>query len=578
MARTKKAAKKKTAADPKQIAKRKQKSQIRGLFRRLGFAHIASDGKTFTFDGRTGEIDDIFVTSNVVVMCEYTTDNDTTAHASRKSHLYKNIYSNQSGWIVFLAANFPAFDEYRSSNGHTDEEYRASICYFSTKGVSDEIENAMKFVKFLDGTRLRYFESLTKAIHQSARYEFFKYLGLEFSEIGDSIKSTSTNSRQFSGHVLPESFSSFPPDFKVVSFNADPGTLLTMSYVLRRDSWRDPEGMYQRVISRAKMNQMRRYLTTEERVFVNNIIVTLPSETVLNDPAKNGRNLDPRELKKVRDATIVVPYRSDAIGIVDGQHRVYCYHEGSDKYETKIQPLRNRQNLLVTGIVYPENYSEAEKRRFEAKLFLEINDKQKRTSSDLRQSIELILNPYSAVAIAKSVISRLNSSGPLKGMLQTNYFDEAGLLKTTSIVSYGLKPLLKLEENSDSIFSIWENPNKKLLISFQKLEKTPKDNSILDDYVKFASEKINEILIAAKKQDRPERWRIPDNKRDRQISPTMINGFIVCLRLLIENDKTATTRTYEKHFDNLSAFNFKGYKSSQWKALGNRLFQTFFSK
>src|SRR3546814_6992999 len=86
----------------------------------------------------------------------------------------------------------------------------------------------------------------------------------------------------------------------------------------------------------------------------------------------------------VRNVNLVIPSRYNSVGIVDGQHRIFCYHEGADKYEALIKPLRGRQNLLATGIVYPDSYNEIEKRRFEAKLFLEINDKQKRTGSDLK--------------------------------------------------------------------------------------------------------------------------------------------------------------------------------------------------
>ena len=143
-----------------------------------------------------------------------------------------------------------------------------------------------------------------------------------------------------------------------------------MSYVLRRDSWSDEEGLYQRILLRKKISNMRKYLTTAKRVFVNNIIVTLPQETKLNDPKLHAKNLDPKLLTKVENVSISVPYQTDAIGIIDGQHRVFCYHEGADKYESEIKKLRGRQNLLVTGIVFPSAYNDQRQREFAVNSFL----------------------------------------------------------------------------------------------------------------------------------------------------------------------------------------------------------------
>ncbi|HEX7803888.1 MAG TPA: DGQHR domain-containing protein [Pseudoxanthomonas sp.] len=583
---TKKVSKKATKSKKKAIkspielaqfkAKRKQKFSVRSLFGRLGFKRIKSDGTEFVFDGRTGEVDDIFLYENIVVLAEYTISNDPGTHVSKKSILYKKIADKSVAWIKFATSTFAGFDEHINSSGYTPAEYKVFICYFSSVGVSSEIESGVPFVKFLDGTKLRYFESLTRAIHQSARHEFFRYLELESNEIGAEVKKTNQHDTKFAGFVLPYSFSSFPEGYQVVSFYADPDTLLRMSYVLRRDSWRDPEGMYQRVLQGGRMNQMRKYLTTEERVFVNNIVVTLPSDTVLNDPSKPGKNLDPASLTKVRNVTVSIPSKSNVIGLVDGQHRVFCYHEGRDKYEAQIMPLRSRQNLLVTGIIYPELMSEVDKRRFEAKLFLEINDKQRRTGSELKQSIELILNPYSTTAISKAVIYRLNTSGPLKGMLQTNYFDARNLIRTTSIVSYGLRPLLKLD-GTDSLFTSWTQAGKTRLRDLQRSrgEKLIND-PLLEKYILYATRSINDLLIAAKKSDLPDRWKLTEFAKDRHLSPTIINGFIVCLRQLVAAEKLGSIDSYESKFSGLKAFPFSKYKSSNWGSLGKKLYSTFF--
>ena len=61
------------------------------------------------------------------------------------------------------------------------------------------------------------------------------------------------------------------------------------------------------------------------------------------------------------------------------------------------------------------------------------------------QEIELMINPISSVSIAKKIIEKLNESGPLSNLLE-KYWYEKGKLKTASIVSFGLKPLIKIDE------------------------------------------------------------------------------------------------------------------------------------
>lgn len=198
--------------------------------------------------------------------------------------------------------------------------------------------------------------------------------------------------------------SSFPAGYKVVSFYADPESIIAGAYVLRRDGWKDSSHLYPRILVPSKISKMRRYLVEQKRVFVNNVIVTLPAETALNDPKSKGTNVPQKELHKAQPVTVSIPVGYGVIGIIDGQHRVFCYHEGSDPLEQKIAHLRKRQHLLVTGIIYPPDIKENLRLEFEARLFLEINDTQTRARSALRQDIETIVRPFSGIAVARRVM------------------------------------------------------------------------------------------------------------------------------------------------------------------------------
>lgn len=559
--------------DPAALLRKKQRLSTRAVFKRIGFQWIRSDGIEFNFDGRTGEIDDILLFGNILVIAEYTTGKPDSSHLAKKAILYEKIRHQSGEWISEYQKVNETFTEAIAESSYQPEEFQVFFVYASLHGTDQEMERAFPHYRFLDGTRLRYFDALSKTIHKSARHEFFNYLGVDLKKLEQRIHDSSDESRNFHGYILPEGNSGYPKGFKVVSFYADPATLLEMSYVLRKDSWRDDEGLYQRILIKGKIGKMRQYLTSAKRVFVNNIIVTLPNEANINDP-NTGKNVDNSELTVVRPVKVTIPLKANMIGLVDGQHRVFCYHEASnDPLDKEIAKQRVRQNLLVTGLIFPNSWSEKARREFEAKLFLEINDTQARAKSVLKQSIEVILNPFSTLAIAKEVTNRISKSGPLAGLLQTNFFDPPERIKTSSIVSYGLKPLVKTD-GADSLFHAWKDP-KKMLLSDKSAE-VEKRKDALNAYITFCAQEINDFLIEAKLALGPEKWK-PSSPRDKQLlSTTTINGFLVSIRLIIESNARRGRTAYSQKFGQLHAVRFNTYKSSAWKALGTKIYETCF--
>jgi DGQHR domain-containing protein len=554
----------KRTIDPQKAIQRKQRLGIRAMYQRIGFERINTDGMEFKFDGRTGEIDDIFLCSNVLVIAEYTVGKPSSSHIVTKSLLYEKIIAKGAKWIEEYGVLNPSFGDCIARSEFQPDEFQIFICYASLQGVSKEIEDLFSTYSFLDGTRSRYFDALSKTIHQSARHEFFNYLGVDLDRLGSRVHDSTEKSKEFHGYLLPEVNSGYPKGFKVVSFYADPATLLEMSYVLRKDGWRDDDGLYQRILIKGKINSMRRYLKEHKRVFVNNIVVTLPSKALINEPSTR-KNVDHSKLTKVQAVTLSIPLESNMIGLIDGQHRVFCYHESSkDSLDVEIAKQRTRQNLLVTGLIYPEDWDQSKRSAFEAKLFLEINDTQARAKTVLKQSIEVLLKPYSTMAIAKEVTNKLARSGPLNNLLQTNFFDPPDRIRTSSMVSYGLQPLVKTE-GMDSLFAAWSNANKAMLT-----ERTTNDalrKALLAEYIDFCVFEINQFLIAAKLAIGPERWKVSTAKDRQLLSTTTINGFFVCIRRLIEFKSPRSEATYKRRMTPLATLLFSKYKSSAWKAL-----------
>ena len=584
----------------KELKRREKQNHInaiRKIMANMGFERLTDiSGHNFNYEGRTSELDDIFVLENIVMLVEYTTDKVPGDHLLKKDHFYQRVNENPCKFVKFLIEDFPTNSFNQCYNTVIKNKYptldmlQVRSMYCSRYDIENEHKSVVtNTIIFLDYNKVQYFKLLTKAIKKSAIYEFLNFLGIENENFANNILNTSSKNT-YKGYVLPEAKSRFKSGYKIISFYIDAESLMRRAYVLRRESWREEKNirLYQRMLESSKIANMRKYLYEEERVFVNNIIATISKKdielrTTITDSItkeqtvtsinidKNG-NFEPNS-PHVEPIQIEIQDRYNIIGIIDGQHRVYAYHEGDDIYEGKMRSLRKQQNLLVTSIIYPETESQNEKNRFEANLFLEINKNQKKLSALLQQEIELIVSPFSTIAIGKDILTQLNLNGPLHNKLVNSPYDK-NKISTASIVSYGLKPLIKLDENAvDSLFSIWDAPNKLKL-----KDKTCTDYQLRDSYIAFCVEKIRDLLLAFKQHLSQNKLWEPYSATNRQgvLGVVLLNGIMNVLRLLIENNQISSVEDYFKSLNGVDTFRFRDYKSSQYRRMGERLYSNFF--
>ena len=582
---------KKLSPEEKALRKEKsdQRNEISTILKNIGFQRLQNiDNKHFEFDGRKTEMDDVFINENIILIVEYTIG-DPKDHLFAKKIFYDKVNQDKSIFIDFLLheEKLKSFQTYYDANikeNYSKNELRIQILYCSKKTISYEHKNVVENVIFFDYHIVQYFKSLTKVIKKSSKYEFLDFIKIPFEEFGNCIKNSSKrDSNTFSGHILPEEKSKFDEGYKIVSFYIDAESLLKRAYVLRQNGWRDVEsvGHYQRMFEQKKISSMRKYLSEKNRVFINNIISTISiNEIQLKDKDGNVLNLKENGQFVGLNSTEVTPTlieindKCNIIGLIDGQHRTYAYHEGDDQFETKISKLRKVQNLLVTGILFPQKESKQARLKFEANLFLEINSNQTNVKSQLKQEIESMIAPFSVVAIGKRILFGLNKSGPLGNLIE-QYWYEKGKIKTASIVSFGLRPLIKIDDTKvkDSLFVLWTNPDK------QKLKiKESKEFDLLDEYVNFSVEKIRDLFIALKICLTAEQWKTysPANPKG-LLTVTFINGFLNVLRLLIQYNKVSTIEDYCIKLKNLDKYDFKKYKSSQYRKMGEDIYQKYFS-
>lgn len=583
LVKKKKAGKKrKPKLTPHEKEKRAYRKEVSMTLQNIGFSVAPSvDEKHFTYLDRKSELDDVYYFENIILLTEYTIG-DPGDHLKDKKIIFDKINQNPANFLKFLIAQdgFRVFKntiEKKVLTKYSLSQLQIRILYCSKKPISGEHKKLVDNVKYFDYHVIKYFSSIAKTIKRSTKHELFDFLSIEFSNIGANILATSSvTTSEFSGHILPEEHSSFEEGYKIISFYIDADSLIRRSYVLRRDGWRSKDniGFYQRMIQAKKIKSMRKYLHEQNRVFINNIIVTLPIDKIkVYD--KNGKQLSITEngsfrgvgSTKVMPTQITIENSTNIIGIIDGQHRTYAYHEGDDVYEPTIAKIRGIQNLLVTGILYPKDENETKRLKFEAQLFLEINANQQSAATNLKQDIEFMLHPFSGTSISKYILNKLNESGPLDTMLEQFWYEKTKI-KTSSIISFGLRPLVKFD-GSDSLFAKWANTKKAIL-------KKGENYNLLKSYRDFCVDEVRNIFIGLKANVDKKDWVMDRYSASAILNVTTINGVINCLRLLIENGKAGDVEYYRKKFSKIKGFNFKGYKSSQYRQMGLDIYKLCF--
>ncbi len=567
---------------PQKKEQLKQIKDTRALLSNISFIKCPDvDNIHFEFNGRDTELDDIFYFENIILLTEYTVG-DTGTHLLKKKIIYDLINKDSRAFINHLL-NEPRFNKLKKVfndqilNTYSINQLQVKILYVSLKEITDNHKNIVKNIKCFEYSHFKYFESIAKIIKRSSRFEFFDYLNIPFDKIGENILQAPTIVNEFSAHILPEEHSSFKEGYKIISFYMDAESLIKRAYVLRNDSWRNSEniGFYQRMFVEDKIKKMRKYLHTEKRVFINNIIVTLPVDKIkVFDIDKKNLELDENGnfkisgITKVKQAYLAINDEPNIIGIIDGQHRTFAYHEDVDSFENSIKRLRKVQNLLITGILFPSGSPQSEKIKFESKLFLEINSTQSKAKTKLIQEIESIMDPLSTIAISKSAIKYLNKS--VFNSLLEDYWFEKNKLKTSSFISFGLKPLMKMDSN-DSLFSYWNEAAKKQLI------KDSNHLQSIEEYKEFCFLELKNIFLGFKLNlSKKSKWSLSNSSNIGVLNVTTIIGITICLRLIITSKKRYTETQYLDLLKNIDEFDFKLYKSSQYFRMGEDLFKNIF--
>lgn len=563
----KKCTKKKLTAEQKaaQLKKRKVlafRKKIRSSFTDAGFTYFSTLDKHFPIGTRTVELDYLFLYENIIVICEDNTKQKKDIdHIRNKNESFAEIRNNKTAFLNWLSNTFP--EKATMVKQYRPERYFLYYIYISQTEleITEDEKNIYSNLLFWDPETLSYFNRMAQCIQHSARYEIFRYLGLKNDEIGFSGSEGGKTTIK-APIIYPQEATGLRNGVRVVSFMMSAEKLLRTSYVLRKDSWEESMFLYQRLIEKDKVKSIRAFLAQKGEAFYNNIIVALPDNVTFEDDA--GTPILVENIGDFQHCKLVLPDEMNSICIIDGQHRIFAHYEApaTEKYELQIAPLRRQLHLLVTGLIFPTEMKEPERKQIQSQIFLDINDNTKKVAPNVLTHIEMVKDPFSDIGLARRVIERLNKKRVFLNRFELSALDESKI-KVASIIKFALRYLVTVTpaEGKTSLYAYWQG-NKE---AFQQ-----KDEASLNDYIEFCANSID-LYFSAIRDAFKSSWNDPASK---MLSVISINGFIIAFNRQLNKYGVSDYPFYSSCLRKLSIdFSKNGfpYTSSQYRKFSGRI-------
>jgi len=545
----------KLTKEQKAEAKRRNDFQVKieKIFTCSGFSSVKVNHFQFQLGNRSNELDHLFVYKNILIIAEDTIkalkekekreasgQQYGINHKAQKEETSRIIFEKTSEFLDILKKEFPnepSFSYYKPN------ELKIYYLYFEYGAVDISKDDVARYthLMFIDSATMNYFFAMSQSIKCSFKYELFRYLKIKRSDVGKADPNDESDLILKTSIIYPDSTTGFFGGVRMVSFMMKPSTLLENCCVLRKDGWKEKLDLYQRLITPKRIKSIRDFVCDNNTTFLNNIIVTLPKGVKFFKAESDGseRMISLDEIVKYdKNITMHIPSDYNSMAIIDGQHRVYAYYEDvnfQSQQEQKISRLRNELNLLVTGIIYPDNdqyNNDLEKRKFESSLFVSINKNAKPVDADTLIQVQSIMNPTSGEAISRKVIEKLNENGPFEKQFQLSKVVPAPI-KTASIIEFALASLLIAKNSDTSLYRYWLRKEEKnsdfVLVKEQDIE----------SYINYCVNSLNDYFSAI--QSKFLSYWNNDSKLLKVIS---INAFIIAYRETLKQTDGPHNSTY----------------------------------
>lgn len=555
--------KKETEQESKHRAHNKR---IYRVFHGMGFSYISTGDHEMHIGSRRIEIDSMYVYENLWLLIEDDVkEKSDMDHVRVKEEAYQEIKNNKSEFRNKLIELFPDKDLLKK---YSLERLKLFYIYIPLNGIelSEEEKSRYSDIVFMQPDDLEYFRCMVDCIHFSAITEMFRYLNVKKSDIGN-LSSSNESSIINAPIIIPKEMTGLDNEVRVVSFMMCAEDLLDTCYVLRKDNWQESMWLYQRLLIKSKLQNIRSFLRDNGSAFYNNVIVALPNEVRFIDESGDYHKIN--EINTIDGHyRLSMPKEYNSICIIDGQHRIFAHYNSGErnKEEEDIEKLRKQLHILVTGLIFPEGMSESEKAKIESKIFLDINSNAKPVSQNVLLQIKRINNPLADESLAQYVIERMNSNGPFKGLLQISSLHESKI-KTASIVRFALKYIVKIDDNSDgTLYHYWDGSREELLHG---------RDSVINEYISYSVSVLNQYFSAIKSRFRDE-W---NDENSKLLSVISINGFLLAFQSQLHQNGVKPFEFYRDKFKDWNFdFSKEGfpYTSSQYRKFSNRILREVF--
>lgn len=572
MTKRKRTTKKLTEAQRlEQQKKRKEaefRKKIRTTFSDAGFLYFPTQNKEFKIGLRVVELDYLFVYENIIIICEDTCRKEKdTNHIRNKNEASLEINANVPSLLNWLATTFPEKSNMFKQYGA--ERYFVHYIYIpqTELGLTEDEKQRYSNLIFWEPETLTYFNRMAQCIHYSARFEIFRYLNLCDDQIGHS-GSEGSKTEIKAPIIYPKAVTGLHNGVRVVSFMMSAEKLLKTSYVLRKDSWDESMFLYQRLVEKEKIKSIRAFLATKGEAFYNNIIVALPDGVRFENDVGDIISID--RIADFQHCKLVLPDIMNSVCVIDGQHRIFAHYEAppTEKYEAKIAPLRKQLHLLVTGLIFPQDMVDVDRKQIQSTIFLDINDNTKKVAANVLTHIEMIKDPFSDVGLARRVLERLNKERTFLNRFELSALDESKI-KVASIIKFALRYLVTITpaEGKTSLYEQWAG---------DKNAFSQKSEDALHFYIDFCAKSIDMYFSAIRDTFKNE-WNDPNSKL---ISVISINGFIIAFNRQLAKNGIRDYTFYNQCLKKLSvSFSKEGflYTSSQYRKFSNQILTEAFA-
>lgn len=566
----KKGKKRKPLTPEQQLARIKLvfKRKIRNIFVGAGFIYIPTNDHEMSIGLRKVEIDSLFIYKNIWLLCEDTVKTTNIRdHIRTKNEAFGEIKRNLPSFINALSNIFP--EQQHIFNSYDAGRIKLFGLYIprDEPKLTDDDYALFENLIFIQPQTLNYFQWIVQAVKLSARNEIFRFLELKSDQIG-LVTSSSTSTQITAPIIYPQEFTGLKNNVRVVSFMMSAKDMLDTCYVLRKDNWEESIWLYQRLIEKSKIKNIRDFLEEKGEAFYNNIIVALPDNVAFIDMSGHYKTVEDISSLE-QNCRLVLPKEINSICVIDGQHRIFAHYEsGTDsKQERRISELRKQLHLLVTGLVFPPQMSEGERARIQSEIFLDINSNAKIVPPNILLQIKRIMTPIADESLAQYVIEKLNREGVFYKLFQLSSLDSAPI-KTASIVRFALRYLVTTTpaEGKTSLFEYWSGDKESLLNM----------NSVaIDAYVKFCANILKSYFGAIKK-NLITYW---NDDTSKLLSVIAINGFIIALTRQLSINGVHDFDFYDQKFKNWN-FDFSKdyfpYTSSQYRKFSSKILEEVF--